>query len=185
MSLDACLNSGIKKAHFWAHPVFCCCAPWGSLEKGMASHQLRACCSVHMVCIEHRDRSKQYAARERILYMNNTIRCVCLLRCPYVWVWHQEHVYVCGQVRRIYILPHEARSTCAVCLCLFVCGCAFISFTPSYVAPKESIPDRLQHGVHMLYSLSTQQAGDECLRRLPSAAWRGILMCCSVTSGCA
>lgn len=147
-------------------------------KKGMALNQQRACCLVHMVHWERQEKSKCYAHRERTMYMNKL--CVSL----------RSGVHMCASMNvRMCVWTFYASWTQIKLPPLRVRAVAVVSSstaksTTGYMALKESISDRLQHGVHTLYTLSMKQGGDECLRRLPPAAWWSILMRCSVTPGC-
>lgn len=138
-------------------------------KKGMASNQLRACCLVHMVHVEIQERSKCYFDSQRIIQMNIAISCEC--------------VWGCTMLRAKYFVPRRnpVQTLPLACVCVFVCVQLHSLFprqsTISQMALEESISDRLQHGVQMLYTLSMRRAGDECLRRLPPMVWWSILMC--------
>lgn len=94
-------------------------------------------------------------------YVNEQYHEVCVCLCEYecenacVWKWKNT----------LNTPPPSA------CVCLCVCAVVLISLSsakspPSYMALKESISSRLQPGVHMFYSPSVRQAGDECLRHV-------------------
>lgn len=99
-----------------------------------------------------------------------------VLLCPYVCEYECENV-------RVDILQGKCTSWPQVTppLCTRMCV-QWHSLAPQQTNPRPVIW-HFQKALQIVYSSVKSAAGDECLGRLPSAAWRGILMCRSVTSG--